>query len=172
MIPIAVGVVVILAAGGAWVALNGGSRTGTDTPVDTTRVFRNTAGKGANPQTVDTGRQVAARPPAPPPITRTTQRQSGTGTRGLDSAHVADSLNTLLKRIDDLSGARLRDAALDIFNLEGVSNNNKALAAYLAATGWLKMSDSDNTCGWARRAVNLDRSSRAYAALQQAACGT
>ena len=153
LIPVAVGVVVILAGAGAWVALNGGSKTGGGA------VSRDTAGKAASPQNADTGRRVA-----PPPIRRTTAL-------GLDPARAADSLNKLFDHIDALSGEKLRNAALDIFNTEGISNKNKAFAAYLVATGWSKLDDPGDTCAWARRAVNLDRSSRAYAALQQSACG-
>jgi len=173
LIPAAVGVVVILAGGGAWVALNGaGNNKGAGNAVDTSRVLQDTANRVAIPQTGDSGRRVAVRPPAPPPTNREPRRQTGSVRTSIDPARAGDSLNTLLDRIDDLSGAMLRDAALDIFNAEGVSNKDKALAAYLAATGWAKMSDRDNTCAWALRAVNLDRSSPAYAALRQSACGT
>ena len=162
LIPVAAGVVVILAVAGAWVALNGGSKTGSPNPVDTSRVSRDTARRTPSRQTRDTGG--ARRVPARPIATRTTSR-------GLDSARAADSLNALFDHIDDLNGTGLRDAALDIFNTEGISNTNKAFAAYLAANGWSKLDDRGNTCAWARRAVTLDRSSRAYAALQQSACG-
>jgi hypothetical protein len=163
--PVAVGVVLILGAGGAWVALNG-KRNTNGSGLDTPPVSRDTAAGLRTPQTGDTGRRLAARPPAPPAA------QSRPVRSGVSPARASDSLNTLLDRIDDLSGTMLRDAALDIFNTEGVSNKDKALAAYLAATGWARLSDTSNMCAWARRAVNLDRATPAYGALQQQACGS
>jgi serine/threonine-protein kinase len=151
LVPVMVGVVVLLAAGGAWVVLNGGNKAaGNPPPADTTR----------HAQT------------APPPANRETQRPPGGARRVIDPRRAGDSLNTLFDRIDQLSGTMLRDAALDIFNTDGVTNKDKALAAYLAANGWAKLDDSSNTCAWARRAENLDRSSRAYVALRQSTCGS
>ena len=159
-IPVVVGVVVILAGAGAWFALNGGSKAGGAVSLDT-------AGNKASRQIADSGPRLATRrpaPPAPPPVRSNTSR-----TRTLDVNRVADSLNKLFERIDSLSGIQLRDAAVDLYNMEGISNKNRALAAYLAANGWVQLHDSGNTCAWARRAVNLDRQ-RAYATLQQHFC--
>jgi serine/threonine-protein kinase len=164
-IPVAAGVVVILAAGGAWMALNGGSKTGGNpNPVDTSHVSRDTATQATKQQTGDSGRRVAGRSPTPPPPMAPPIRT------GLDPARAGDSLNTLLDKIDDLSGTMLRDAALDVYNTAGVSDKNRAMAAYLAASGFSKLDDMGNTCAWARRAVALDPASRSYAALQQSTC--
>lgn len=81
-------------------------------------------------------------------------------------------MNTLLDKIDDLSGTVLRDAAIDVYNAAGVSDKNRALAAYLAASGFAKLEDKGSTCAWARRATALDRAARSYAALQQSTCGS
>jgi hypothetical protein len=101
--------------------------------------------------------------------TRTVPRPRPTG---IDPARAGDSLNTLFEKIDDMSGGMLRDAALDIFNAAGVSTKDKAMAAYLVATGFSKLSDQSQTCAWARRAVSLESSSRPYNALQQSTCGS
>jgi serine/threonine protein kinase len=165
LIPVAVGVVVVLAAGGAWVALSGRENNN--------RVLPDTAATLTNPQHADSGRKATGTPPGRSRDTATrTPPRPGPTAGGINPARAGDSLNTLFDRIDDLTGAMLRDAALDIYNTVGVSDKNKAMAAYLAATGFSKLSDQAKTCEWARRAVALESSSRSYNALQQSTCGS
>ncbi|HEV2669516.1 MAG TPA: serine/threonine-protein kinase [Gemmatimonadales bacterium] len=96
-------------------------------------------------------------------------RDTAQPSAGVKTAHrtVGDSLNLLLDRIDAMSGPALRNAAIAIYSTNGVSVKDRALAAYLVASGFAKMDSTANTCTWARRAVSLDPASRAYAALQQ-----
>ena len=147
LIPVAAGVVVVLAAGGAWVALSG-RENNNRVPPDTTAAL-------TNRQTTDSGRKATGTP-----MTRTPTRSAG------------DSLTILFDKIDDLSGTTLRDAALGIFNAVGVSTKDKAMAAWLVANGFSKLSDQSKTCEWARRAVALEPTSRSYNALQQSTCGS
>jgi serine/threonine-protein kinase len=159
LLPVAVTVGLILVSGGAWMILKGSNNAGATNPGPpappaplalpgdtTTRVGRDTA-------------------------TQLAVTHNGRAPRGIDPARAADSLNRLVDRIDSLSGIALRNAALEIYNTNGVSDKNKALAAYLAATGFAKLDDATSTCTWARRAVKHD-ASRAYAALQQSTCGS
>ena len=170
LVLVAVGVVAVLAAGGAWVALSGGEKKNDAVSPDTAAVR-------ANRQSTDSGRRGTGTPGGGTLQTRanhdsgprTTTRPTPTG---ISPARAGDSLNALLDHIDDLSGAMLRDASLDIFNTSGVTAKDKAMAAYLVATAYSKLSDQPKMCDWARRAVTLDASSRAYAALQQSACGS
>ncbi|HEY3279016.1 MAG TPA: serine/threonine-protein kinase [Gemmatimonadales bacterium] len=171
LVPLVVGVVVVLGGGGAGaVAILGGNKTnGTGAvPQDTARSpAERQTGDSQNAHRVTTlaNRDTATRtttPPVRPPPPRT----------GIDPARASDSLDVLLDKVDDLSGAMLRDAALDIYNATGVSSKNKAMAAYLVATGFAKLSDQGRTCDWARAAVRLDAASRSYPALVQSACGS
>ena len=162
MVPVAVGVVVVLAAGGAWVAMSGREKNNPVSP--------DTAAAPANHQTGDSGRRASGTPTGRRDTTsRTPPKPAATG---IDPARAGDSLSTLLDKIDDLSGTTLRDAALGIYNSAGVSNKDKAMAAYLAATGFSRLSDQGKTCEWARHAVAWEPSSRSYNALQQSACGS
>jgi hypothetical protein len=167
-LPVAVGAVVVLAAGvGGWVLLSGGDKTGGST--DTSRVAQDTARVDSSTQNRgslglrDTGTRPPppATPPAPPPQ----------AAPRLSNARMADSLDGLFDRIDDLSGAALRDAARDLYNTPGVSDQNQAMAAYLVATGFSKLDDLPRTCEWARRAVALAPATAAYSALRQNTCG-
>ena len=81
-------------------------------------------------------------------------------------------INGMFDRIDEVSGAMLRDASLDIYNAAGLSAATRAMAAYLAANGFAKLEDRAKTCDWARRAADLAPEARAYTALRQEACGS
>jgi eukaryotic-like serine/threonine-protein kinase len=147
LIPVVLTAVLILAGGGVWMVLSGGSKVdGASPSTDTgTHVVRDTAHPSSAVKTV------------PVPATRA----------GLNARRAGDSLNMLFDRIDAISGPTLRNAAIEIYFTDGVSDKNKAMAAYLAAQAFAKMDRTDSTCTWARRAVSLDATSSAYAALQQ-----
>jgi protein kinase-like protein len=167
LVPLVVGVVVALGGGGAGAVMLLG---GNDKPDSTGAVPQDTAGRVGIRQTGDSQKAhgvttLANRDTA----TRTPPRPLRTG---IDPARAGDSLNTLFDKIDDLSGTMLRDAALDIYNALGVSDKDKAMAAYLVANGFSKLSDQPKTCEWAQKAVTYDRASRSYAALQRSTCGS
>jgi eukaryotic-like serine/threonine-protein kinase len=172
IVPMAVGVAVVLAAGGgAWVVLSGGEGQKQNA------VSPDTAALRTDTQGTDSSRLATGTPTGRPHNQQTLgNRESGTRTpprpAGIDPARAGDSLNTLFDKIDDLSGGMLRDAALDIYNATGVSSKDKAMAAYLVATGFSKLSDQAKTCEWAGRAATLEPSSRPYSALKQSTCGS
>ncbi|MDP3910991.1 MAG: serine/threonine-protein kinase [Gemmatimonadales bacterium] len=158
-VPAVIAALVVLAGGGAWVVLNGGNRGTDGMAVDT-------AGQRSNDTVTMGGAQLGNRttppaPPAPPPPART---------NALTNATATDSLDALFDTIDDLSGGMLRDAALDIYNAAGMSDQNRAMAAYLTANGFAKLDDRTRTCDWAQRAVALAPQSQPYRALRQEAC--
>src|SRR6266516_1290919 len=152
---VTVGVVVVLAAGGAWVALSGGQKKNPVSP--------DTAALPTNPQTGDSGRRGTGTPAghnSQTRVNRDTTTRTTPRPAGINPSRAGDSLNVLLDKIDDLSGGTLRDAALDIYNTAGVANKDKAMDAYLVATGFSKLSDQTKTCEWARHAVQWEPSSR------------
>jgi hypothetical protein len=160
--PAMIGAVAAVAAASAasWAVFANGN--GTVQP-DSSAVSHDTAGVRANPQTGESRQTFANRDTGPrmPPLRR-----------GIDPARAGDSLNTLFDRIDDVRGAILRDAALDIYNASGVSEKDKAMAAYLVANGFSKLNDQPKTCEWAGKAVTHDGAARAYQALRQSTCGS
>jgi serine/threonine-protein kinase len=161
LIPAALLVVAVVGAGGAWMALKGGAAKANGAAADSSAVSRDTLRLAAQTDTSTRASRHGGRT-TPPAASR----------QEIEPARAGDSLDVLFERIDDLSGTTLRNAALDIFNTAGVSDKDKALAAYLTANGWAKLDDTTNTCVWAQRAVTLDRDSRAYAALRQSVCGS
>ena len=79
-------------------------------------------------------------------------------------------MNDWFDRIDNLTGAMLRDSAKAVFDAPGVVPKDRALAAYLVANAYAKLDQRSPGCEWARRAVSLDASVRSYLALVQSLC--
>jgi hypothetical protein len=163
LIPIAVGAVVILAAGGAWVALNGGSRANPD-PVDTSHVARDTAsnqmvrqtGHVPQPVSTPTGGSVANRDSRPK--------------RRIDLTGAGDALNQLLDSIDTYPTSMVRDSARALYDAAGITANDKALAAFVIANTYFKAADRPQGCSWVQRASTLNPSSSAYSRFVREQC--
>jgi len=148
VLPLALGALVLVGAGGAYALL--GRRGDTRTPV--------AAGVEAPPAealpSTTPARPIVtdARAPAQPAIP------------------VAAQLNDLFDRIDALDGVTLRDSAKAVFDTPGVAPKDRALAAYLVANAYAKLDDRARGCEWARRAAGLDAVVRSYAALVRSLC--
>jgi serine/threonine protein kinase len=178
LIPATVGVVVLLGAGGAWVALSGGNKpSGTPPPappsaIDTNRATnvahdtaRNPAGRQSGGITTlsarDTTRRAANPPPAPalPPPVSATRYDDAAGTRALD--HLVDVM-------DNLPGEVLLDSAKAIFRASsrGVP---KGYAAYVTAQLYLNvpdMKDLHAANDWIITALQQDPNNRKYKDLK------
>jgi serine/threonine-protein kinase len=149
LLPVAVGAVALLGAGGGYVLF--GHRGGTTRPDTTgTAAMRDTARAGST---------------APRTPTRTLARPVG-----VDPAKAGALLNGWFDRIDNLDGATLRDSAQAVFDSPGVASTDRALAAYLIANAYAKLDDRARGCEWSRRATSLDPGVRSYAALVQSLC--
>ena len=164
LIPVAVGVVVILAGGGAWVALNGGSKGPNPTnpsPADTGRVVPDTAKQIViTPPSNGTRRGGNTAPPAAPPL--------------LNVAQANALLENLFDGLDGktLAATLVRDSAEHIYNARGISTADSAFAAYIVANAFARLDDEEPRRGhkatalqWAQRAVQLQPSSRSYLQL-------
>jgi len=171
LIPMAVGVVVILAGAGAWVALNGGSKTGGGggggaSLADSTRVLRDTARNSANRHSGDvttlpvrdTGHRASppAARPAPPPAT---PYDDAAGHRALD--HLVDVM-------DDVGSAVLVDSARAIYRAS-TSEPAKAYAAYITAQLYLlKVQDLQKAHDWIATALKHSPNDSKYNNLRTA----
>ena len=132
-LPVAAGVVVILAAGGAWMALNGGSKTG-GTPPDTSRVSRDTA-KIAAP------RPPAAPPAAPPPAPV-----------GVDPARASQILDDLIES----TPAVIRDSAAKVYFTTAVAGADRAFAACMVAQAEQSLGNRAAAVQWANRGLAIN----------------
>jgi len=126
MVPVAVGVVVVLAAGGAWVALSGGEKHNA--------VLPDTAAARPDTQNADTGRRGTGTPPVRNSQTLA-NRDTGTrttprpGSTGIDPAQAGAILDGLIESDRTI----IRDSATKVFNTAGVAGADKAFAACMIA---------------------------------------
>ncbi len=144
LIPVVAGVVVILAGGGAWVALNGGSRAGAN-PADSTPsvvhdTARNSAGReagGITPQPVrDSGRR-----PAPP-----------SAPTGIDPTKASQILDALIES----PPAVVKDSAAKVYDTRGVASGDRAFAACMVARAYEDLRDHATAVQWANRGLTLN----------------
>jgi hypothetical protein len=172
VIPAAIGVVVILAAGGAWMALNGGSKANPN-PADSSRnVAQNTAKDSGTRQTngvrtVGTQSAILAnrdteqrtRPPAPPPPA--SRYDDAAGRLALDQLADPDVM-------DNMTGEVLVDSAKALYRA-AVADTAKAYAAYVIAQLYvLKVKDSRNAHDWISTALRFAPSNKKYRGLRAA----
>jgi len=128
IIPVVAGVLVILAAGGAWVALNGGSKASPN-PADT--VAHDTAATMGNHQS------------------------GGVKTRavqGIDPARANDLLTALIEATPTV----VRDSAAKIYNTPGVARRDKAFAACMIARAEENLGNHNTAVQWANRGLAIN----------------
>jgi len=125
------GVVVILAGGGAWVALNGGSK--------------------ANPNPADSARGVAHDTAAP----MGNHQSGGVKTRavqGVDPARANDLLTALIEATPTV----VRDSAAKIYHTPGVASGDKAFAACMIARAEENLGNHHTAVQWANRGLAIN----------------
>jgi len=150
LIPVALGVVVILAGAGAWVALNGGSKTGGGG--GGTRVSRDTA---ATQTTRQTGNgQRSGRQPGP---VVTKERPA------VDSAVMDRQLGNVMELVlDPKTSDTGRDQATAIYNNNGAPPTLRAQAAFMVAQAFLLDGKNAEACRWNGLALNLRPTNSPY----------
>jgi hypothetical protein len=175
LIPVVAGVVVILAGGGAWVALNGGNK-GKPSSVDSTRNVARDTVKNSSTRQND-----GVRPVGTQSITLA-NRDTGQRTRPptaaprVDPAQAGSLLEDLFNKLDAkaIPAATVRDSARHIFETRGITTADSAFAAYIEANAFATLDDERPRSGhkatalqWAERAARLQPASRAYRQLAQ-----
>ncbi|HYK82000.1 MAG TPA: serine/threonine-protein kinase [Gemmatimonadales bacterium] len=133
LVPIAVGVAVLLTAGGAGVMLLGGKKPDAAARPDT-------ASRGA-------GAPQSAAPPQPEAVSRTV---AGPG------AITAGNAGALLEALINRPTAVILDSAPRIYNTPGVTARDRAFAACLLAQAYSTQHDDPTALRWARRGLALD----------------
>ncbi len=179
VVPVVVGVVAVLAAGGVGIAVFGGRNTDGAVPSDTAR--RIVTGKTDSTPRIGTGRIENTNPPTAPPRntggTAQTQRMGGdsarskaVGDRALSSetALAQAALGTLQDSIETLPGELLVDSVKHIF-AGYASPAVRANAAYtLAQVYLLNVKDLQKAHDWIETAARLDPTNESYQKLRVA----
>ena len=166
LIPVAVGVVVVLAAGGAWVALSGGQKNNA--------VLPDTAAAPTNRQSTDSGRRGTGTPGGLHQ-TQTLANRDTTPRRvepprggSVDLTRAHDALDNLfLERLDSATALMVRDSALRFYRAPGISATDKAYAAFVVGNAFFSLKTDSiknrtNGCEWVRTAADLDPANTAY----------
>jgi serine/threonine-protein kinase len=149
LIPIVVGAVLVLAGGGAWVALSGGEKKNAVSP-DTAAIRHNT-------QTADSGRRSTGprNSPTPPP--------RDAGTRPLDVSKARIALDDLfLERLDSTTASMVRDSALRFYRAPGIGTTDQAYAAFVVGNAYFSLKERSTGCQWVRTAVDLAPADNTY----------
>jgi eukaryotic-like serine/threonine-protein kinase len=173
LVPAVIGAVIILGAGGAWVALNGGKKSSAN-PVDSSRiqnVAHNTARDSGTRQsggiTTRTSRDSSARRPAPPPAPPASARAP-------DSAQLDKRLGDLIELVlDSTTRSSARGEATNIYDNERAPVTLRAQAAFMVAQAYLQDLRTDRACEWNDRALHLKPGNTNYLKFQRdQACGS
>jgi serine/threonine-protein kinase len=165
-VPVLVGVVGVVAAGGAgWALLNGGRGEGRQTiGPDSGAVSHDTAGNRTNPQTGDTARRNTGG-------RQTLANHDSGGRPRVDVARAGALLDDLFEKLDGktLAATVVRDSAQHIYNAAGMARADQAFAAYVLANSFAQLDDEQPGRGhkstalrWARQAAVLQPGTRSY----------
>jgi serine/threonine-protein kinase len=152
LMPAVIGVVVVLGAGGAWVALSGGKKP-SGTPADSSRmqnVAQDTARDSGTRQsggiTTLASRDTHRAAPTPPPAAPNSRR------RGIDPAKAYELLGELI----DAPAGVIRDSAAKIYYTDGVSQSDKAFAACMVARAEEDLGQHSSALQWANRGLAIN----------------
>ena len=174
LVPVLLGVIVVLGAGGGgWVLLG---RNTSAAPTDSIPLTVTDSGKMAitPDSTGNTGATDTTRPPLPPPTNTSGQRPGGgrdttlltNRTPAIDVSHAYDLLDDMMmSKLSPGTAPWVRDSALKFFNAPGISQKDKAYAAYVVGNAWWNLEDRGKGCEWVRRAIQLDPSASAYTGM-------
>lgn len=154
-LPIVAGVLVVLGAAGAALALRGGRRGETGALPDSTPRLD----VGRAPDTT-VSRSVAHAPPEPIP-TRPPARTPPT----VDAANARLLLDKLVDTLEPRTARLVLDSARDIFNARGLASKEKAYAAFVVANAFFQANDRAQGCEWVRTATELDSLRESYRKL-------
>jgi serine/threonine-protein kinase len=149
-LPVAVGVVVVIAAGGAWVALSGGEKN--------SGVLPDTAAALTNPRSVDSV--------TPPNRNRGTRTVAPPRTTPIDASKARAALDDLfLEKLSETTAAIVRDSALRFFEAPGISSKDQAYASFVVGQAFFSLKDRTTGCQWIRTAIQLDPLDHTYSAV-------
>jgi hypothetical protein len=148
LIAVAILLVVIVGAGGAWMALKGNG-TNTNIASDTARL-------GGRIDT--TSHATRPRPVTPPP--------AAPQAPSVDLAQVRTALDDLfLEKLGPGTASMVRDSAMKFYTAEGIAQKDKAYAAFVVGNAYFESRDRATGCQYVRTATRLDPGDGTYSKL-------
>jgi hypothetical protein len=172
LVPVLVGVIAVLGAGGGgWVLLG---RNTSAAPTDSTPPMILDTGKVAFTPDTNRATDTTGTKRPPPPTNNSGQRPGG----GRDTTLLTNRTPTIDVRqakqhLDDMFLERLsagtapwiRDSALKFFNAPGIGLKDKAYAAFVVGNAWWNLGDRGKGCEWVRTAIQLDPTASTYTGM-------
>jgi serine/threonine-protein kinase len=157
-VPIVVGVIVALGAAGTVVTIGRTVKQARNLPpADTAQQI------APSPPPVDTA---ATRAPVVPPRRDPVKRPRATPARPrIDVSRAQTLLETLADSLAPKNARMVRDSARHIFDAPGITQKDKAFAAYVLGTAYLQMNDRSQGCEWIGIAAQLDPAKAFYGDL-------
>jgi eukaryotic-like serine/threonine-protein kinase len=154
-VPVALGTVLVLGAGGAGWALfgGGGGGGGNGTQPDTRGVSRDTAASPTNAQTGDSGRRMQTL------ANRETGTRTPPGQRPVDSVAIDRQLAEIIDVVDP---ATIRLRATAIYDNERAPTTLRAQAGFMVAQAFFQQQRSDEACRWTDLALRLTPANENY----------
>ena len=163
LVPVALGLVVVLVGGGAWVVLSGGNKA-SGTPPDTLpAVSTDTAKFGGRSDTTTRGNRQGGQTTAPtaPPV----------APPRVNVAQARDALDDLfLDKLTAATAPMVRDSALKFYTATGISEKDKGYAAFVVGQAYFQLGDRATGCRYVRTANGIDPGDRTYATLLSEQC--
>ncbi len=156
-IPVALGLGIVLAGGGAWVVLSVGNKAG-GTPPDSA-VSYDTAKFGGRSDTTAGANRPGGRTTAPPAAAVTPPPT-------INIANARDVLDDLfLEKLTPATASMVRDSALRFYTAAGIAPKDKAYAAFVVGQAYFQLRDRATGCRYVRTANGIDPSDNTYSAL-------
>jgi serine/threonine-protein kinase len=170
LVPIAIGAVVLLGAGGAGMVLLDGTKQDVGLQHPDTAASRSGVPAGPDSSRLAAGRRAESTRVQPRPES-TAARPGPAATARIDPVRAATALNVLFDRLDakTLDARLIRDSALTLYDAASVSTVDKAFAAYVVANAYAALDDRANACRWARQATARD-TKEFYTVLERDLC--
>jgi serine/threonine-protein kinase len=174
LLSVVAGAVIVLGGAGTALALRGGGKlaAGRATHADSARqgAVAGPGDTGAAPAGTRSERGVPVGPPGRPP-SKVTPRTPVVSRIAVTRAK--ELLDTLfLNQLQPKNAHMVRDSAGDLFNAPGISQRDKAYAAFVIGMTFLYQPDRDHAkgCLWLRRAAQLDSDPKYAQLADQAQC--
>ncbi|HET9387619.1 MAG TPA: serine/threonine-protein kinase [Gemmatimonadales bacterium] len=162
-VPVALGLVIVLVGGGAWVVLSGGNKASGTPPDSLPAVSHDTAKLAARSDTTARANRQGGNT-TPPRVTRINPAQANT------------LLEDLFEKFDSkaIAAVSARDSAQHVLNTRGITTADSAFAAFILANVEAKLEDQEprrghkaTAVGWAQLAARLEPTNRAYQRIAQ-----
>jgi len=157
LIPVAIVVVAVVGVGGAWMALKGAGAK-TDTASRDSSVSRDTARLGGRIDS--TSRVTPPRPPAPPAA------PPPAASSNVNLAQARNALDDLfLEKLGPTTASMVRDSAMKFYTADGITQKDKAYAAFVVGNAYFQSGDRATGCRYVRTATTLDPGDATYPRL-------